>query len=49
MLPMYLKVDHERERNEEHRGVGREVETGLDIGIVLESGTLIVWRWLMKK
>lgn len=48
MLPVYFEVEYERQRDEEHQRIGGEIKGCLDIGVVLEGGTLIVWRWLRR-
>ena len=45
MSPGHVQPRDQRDGNEEHEGVRGDVETGLDDGVVLESGALWVWWW----
>lgn len=40
-----MQAGDERQGNEEHERVGRDVEAGLHDGIVLEGRALRVWGW----
>jgi len=42
--PGDVEAGDERQGDEEHQGVGGDVEAGLHYGVVLEGGALWVWR-----